>query len=145
MTEFQDDPDILNDESLLRRVATNNPDMLKTDSVSGIQRPTSAAFSFQKDGLSVYRNKKLKEFHLNPIDILSGPDQIVVSLTVTQVRECNGLGVCDDPWPKGIRDQEHIRNAAHALIVGWQSLSRREQKDHSRYLARNCQIIDISF
>ncbi len=142
MAEFQDDPDILNCEVLLRRLDTKDPNMFVTDSVTGIRRPSSAAFSFQQDGTSVYRKKKLDDSNLNARDILLHPEQIVLSLTVTQVRDCNGLGVCDNPWPKGISDEQHPRNAAHALIVGWYSLSRSDQRKHKQYLAKSCKIVN---
>lgn len=142
MTGLEDDPSIFGEETCLRRVDRNYPNMFKIDSATGIERPTSAAFKYQNDGLSVFREKILVANDLNYRDIILKPGQVVASLHVEQIRSCNGLGVCNDPWPKGIPDENHKRNAAHALVVGWNSLSKLEAKAHQRFLAKNCQILD---
>ncbi len=140
MTEVEDELGIADDEILLRRVKRDKPDMFKTDSATGLQRPSSAAFIVHDDGISVYRNLILNNLGLIPQTILA-PTEIVVSLTATHVRECDGLEVKSDPWPRGIQD-DHPEDAAHALIIGWRDLPRNRQKNHQRHLARSCVVLD---
>jgi len=45
------------------------------------------------------------------------------------------LGAQPDPWPSDIPDPEHPRNAAHALIVGWEGLTKSARKERQRALA----------
>jgi hypothetical protein len=48
--------------------------------------------------------------------------------------------VRDDPWPQGIQDEYHPRNAAHALIVGWNEISKSARKKYQRYLTTKARI-----
>jgi hypothetical protein len=137
-----DDANILSEEILLRRVNTKNPNMWKVDFVTGKKRVSSAAFAYQNDGVSVYREKVLRNFNLVPKDILLKPTEVVLGIQVENVRSCTCLGVRDDPWPQGIQDEYHLRNAAHALIVGWNEISTSARKKYQRYLATKACIIN---
>jgi hypothetical protein len=52
------------------------------------------------------------------------PQNIIISFTVGQVRSIS-LGINDDPWPQDVPDPKHLRNAAHALVIGWEGLGKK--------------------
>lgn len=112
---------------LYRRLLRNNPDQYAVDQVTGERRPTSAAFKPKRgeDGLSVYRRSKLAEDALDASDVAMRPEHVVFSVTVADVRTLK-LGVRDDEWPPDIPDADHPRNRAHALVVGWENMTRGE-------------------
>ena len=122
---------------LYRRLSRSNPDQYAIDKETGERRPTSAAFKPkpQEDGLSVYRQTKLAEARLDGSAIATAPDHIVFGLGVGDVRSIE-LGVRDDAWPQEIPDAVHLRNGAHALIIGWQGMSRGEVGRRARVLAQ---------
>jgi hypothetical protein len=114
--------------------------MWEVDSKTGERRPSSAAFKPNSDGLSVYCKRLLEEVNLTPFDIRINESDNIFSLTVEQVRGQKPLGIRDDRWPKGIIEESHRRNNAHALIIGWQKLSSNQRKLIQRYLAANCKF-----
>lgn len=128
-----DDPSVPGDESLLRRLSDDGPSMIATDAVTGERRPTSGAFKPDPDGLSVYRLSKLVEFDMGAADVARTPWNLIVSVSVEQVRSIE-LGVRDDPWPRDIDEEAHPRNVAHALIVGWANLTKGERKRRQKAL-----------
>lgn len=119
-----DDSEILNDEILYRRLASDDRNWLVKDSITGAPvRPTSGAFQPDDDGLSVYRDSILRSQNppLGPADVAVSTQNMIIGFTVEAVRSLS-LDIRDDPWPQDIPDPKHPRNAAHALIVGWEGL-----------------------
>lgn len=106
--------------------------MVTVDSLTGTRRPSSGSFKPDHDGVSVYRKRRLQEAGLSAADVVKAPINLVASLLIGEIRSLPPLGVRDDPWPLGIDDPTHPRNAAHALIVGWTGMGvsdrRRLQK-----------------
>jgi hypothetical protein len=132
-----DDPNVPSDEVLYRRLSRENPDQYAVDRETGERWPTSAAFTPkpQEDGLSVYRRMRLEAAGLDASAVAIRAEHIVFGMDTGDVRAIK-LGVRDDAWPTGIFDQEHPRNAAHALIVGWEGMTRGEIKRRARALAK---------
>lgn len=132
-----DDPSIPDDEVLYRRLSRENPDQYAVDRETGERWPTSAAFKPkpQEDGLSVYRHMKLAEAGLDASAVATAPQHIVFGVGVGDVRSIR-LGVRNDQWPHGIPDADHPRNGAHALIIGWQGMSRGDIGRRARDLTR---------
>jgi hypothetical protein len=132
-----DDPRIPNDEVLYRRLSRENPDQYAVDKVTGQRWPTSAAFTPkpQEDGLSVYRRTRLEAAGLDASAVAIRPEHIIFGMEAGDIRAIK-LGVRDDAWPTGIPDEKHPRNSAHALIVGWESMTRGEIKRRARELAK---------
>ncbi len=118
-TSLEGEPAIPDDDTLYRRLSSDKPDMVSVDRATGERRPSSGAFKPDADGLSVFRRSKLEKAALTVKDVATQPQNVIVSVTVAEVRSIEALDVCDDPWPKDIPDAEHPRNGAHALIVGW--------------------------
>lgn len=132
-----DDPGISNDEVLYRRLSYDNGDWIVRHSVTGERvRPASGAFNPDPDGVSVYRQSRLLALSppLSAADLVVSPENVVVGFTVSDVRSIR-LGVRDDPWPQDVPDPAHPRNAAHALIVGLNQLSKSARIKRQRKLA----------
>lgn len=108
--------------------------MLAIDAVTGQRRPSSGAFKPDADGVSIYRASRLAATGLGVVAVVRDPWNVVVALGVGDVRAVP-LGVRDDPWPDDIDEPEHPRNAAHALITGWQGLGKNERRRRQRALA----------
>lgn len=132
-----DDPSIPDSETLYRRLSRENPNMYAVDEETGERRPTSAAFKPRpnEDGLSVYRDSKLAEVGLDASAVATAPEHIVFGVSTGEVRSIK-LGVRDDAWPSGVPEPDHPRNGAHALIIGWQGLTRGETGRRARDLTR---------
>jgi hypothetical protein len=111
-------------ECLLRRIASQ-PNMIKRD--GGVARPTSAAFkpSAVDGGLSVDVRSLLPDPGV-PTSVLDAfPAAGLVELSVRAVRDAE-LDVEHAPLPE---------NGAHANIVGWDSMSKPDQKRVQKRLA----------
>ncbi len=108
--------------------------MITVDVISGERRPSTGAFKPDSDGLSVYRESKLHDAGLSAADVVKAPQNLVVSLGVGDVRHAARLGVRDEPWPTGIDDADHPRNGAHALVVGWDGLTRGQRRERQLLL-----------
>lgn len=130
-----DDPAIADDDRLYRRLSDSSPNMIAVDVLTGARRPSSGAFKPDDDGVSVYRESLLQRDSLEAVDVVRAPQNLVVALPVGAVRSIRPLGVRDDPWPTGIPNEDHPRNAAHALIKGWNGLSTGERRRRQRALA----------
>lgn len=104
--------------------------MVYVDPLTGDRRPTSGAFAVKpgEDGLSVYREHLLTASGLTVADVVTAAQNLVVSLAVHDIRSTPPLDVRDDPWPPDVPEPAHPRNGAHALIVGWEELSRSERR-----------------
>ena len=129
-----DDPHIPDDDSLYRRLSDSSPNMVVVDAVTGERRPSSGAFKPDADGVSVYREAKLRDAGLGPADVAKSPWNLVVSVGVADVRSLRPLGIRDDPWPPDIDEPDHPKNTAHALITGWHALSRSQRLHLQRSL-----------
>jgi hypothetical protein len=110
--------------------------MIAVDLKTQERRPTSGAFKPDSDGVSVYRKSKLDAAGLTANDLVRAPQNMVISLGVGEVRTLAQLGVRDDAWPEEIADPSHPRNAAHALIVGWNGLSKAQRLERQRSLTQ---------
>jgi hypothetical protein len=124
---LSDDPEILDDEILYRRLPTDDRNWLVKDAITGKPvRPASGAFQPDSDGLSVYRHSVLvaQDPPLGPPDVAVTQGNIIVSFTAAQVRSIS-LGIKKDAWPQDVPDPEHPRNAAHALVIGWAGLGKK--------------------
>lgn len=137
-----DDLSILDQEALYRRVFDDGPNMIAIDTVTGVRRPTSGVFQPDRDGVSVYRESKLRDVGLGPQDVKISASNRVVSVRAGEVRALDSLGVVDDPWPRDIPDACHQRNGAHALIAGWDGLGTGARRRHQRQLARWAVFLD---
>jgi hypothetical protein len=130
-----DDLQVPDEEVLYRRLPFDDQNWLVRDSITGEPvRPTSGAFQPDSDGLSVYRKSILNSQKppLGPADVAMTSENVIISFTAGQVRSIS-LGINDDPWPQDVPDPKHPRNAAHALVIGWEELGKkariRRQKD----------------
>lgn len=141
VTEPGDDPSIPSEDELLRRLSDDSPNMIAVDAVSGARRPSSGAFKPDSDGVSVYRHSVLAAGGCTPADVVVRPTNLVVGLSVADVRAV-GLGARNDAWPPGVPDPTHPRHAAHALIVGWDGLGTSERRRKQRKL---CEAPSLRF
>jgi hypothetical protein len=131
-----DDPAIPDSESVYRRLSDTGPSMIAVDLATHKRRPTSGAFKPDAEGVSIYRKSKLDAAALTHTDLVRGPQNVVVSLEVGEIRSVAHLAVRDDPWPADVDDPSHARNSAHALIVGWSGLSKNQRIERQRTLTR---------
>jgi hypothetical protein len=124
------------DDAVLRRLSDNSPAMVYVDPLTGDQWPTTGAFALKRgeDGVSVYRERLLTAAGLGVRDVLIAPTNLVVRLTVADVRAVPPLDVRDDRWPTDAPDASHPRNGAHALIVGLDGLGKSPRKAAQRAL-----------
>ncbi len=131
-----DPTSIPDDDRVLRRLSDDRPSMVYVDPLTNQRRPSSGSFAVKKDedGLSVYREQVLSQNGLTAAAVVTSPTNLVVALEVHDIRSIRPLNVRDDPWPTDIPDTTHPRNAAHALITGWQGLSRSERKERQNAL-----------
>jgi len=124
------------DDAVLRRLSDNSPAMVYVDPLTGTQRPSTGAFALKRgeDGVSVYREKLLAAAGLGVGDVVVAPSNLVVRLTVADVRAVPPLNVRNDLWPTDVPDPSHPRNGAHALIVGRDALGKNPRKAAQRAL-----------
>jgi hypothetical protein len=130
------DGTVPDDDAVYRRLSDSGPNMVSIDVGTGLRRPSSGAFKPDEDGVSVYRDSVLRAAGLSPVDLVRAPQNLVVIVTVSDVRSIPPLDVRDDPWPPSVPDAGHPRNGAHALIVGWDGLSTSERKRRQREIVR---------
>jgi hypothetical protein len=111
-------------EALLRRIA-NKPNMLKRD--GDVVRPTSAAFkpAGSDGGVSVDVRSLLPDPGVPTSVLALFPGQGLVELSARGVRE-RALDVVHAPLSD---------NDAHANIIGWDRMSKPDQKRAQRELA----------
>jgi hypothetical protein len=130
------DPGIPDEDSVLRRLSDSGPNMVVVDQLTGARRPSSGAFKPDVDGVSVYRRSRLVAKRLTEADLVRAPQNLVVELGIGEIRCLARLDVKDDPWPADtLVEPRHPRQAAHALIVGWDGLSRGEKRARQQTLA----------
>jgi hypothetical protein len=128
-----DDPSILNEEELLRRLAAGDSAFVVHDPVTGKRRPSSGAFKPDDDGVSVYQSTLLETAGLSPADVMTDSANLVVGFLAADVRGL-GLGIRPDRWPPD--DQGHPRGVAHALLTGLEELGKNEQHRRRQDLAK---------
>ncbi len=121
-------------DHVFRRVANGSPDMVVIDAVTGVRRPSTGAFKPDDDGISVYLKFVLALSGLSAAAVAVRPENLVVEVPIAAVLEIKPLEVRPDPWPTDIPDAAHPRNAAHALIVGWNGLSKGQRKERQNAL-----------
>lgn len=124
------------EDAVLRRLSDNSPAMVYVDPLTGAQRPSTGAFALKRgeDGVSVYGEQLLTAAGLGVRDVVVAPSNLVVRLTVGDVRAAPPLDVRNDLWPTDVPDPRHPRNGAHALIVGWDGLGKNPRKAAQRAL-----------
>ncbi|MDX2702165.1 hypothetical protein PV350_04800 [Streptomyces sp. PA03-6a] len=136
----EDDPTIPDEELVLRWVPAFNPSLMVRDSDTGeVIGPSSAAFSPDTDGTSVYLDSVVQEEGLDPADVTHAETDSVWTLPVDQVRGLD-LGVRRDPWPRDVGDPDHPRYAAHALITGLLEMSKKQRIRAQKGLARSASL-----
>lgn len=130
-----DQLDIPDEEVLYRRLSDDSPNMVTIDKATGLRRPSSGAFKPDEDGISVFRDSVLRKRELSA-EVLADRSlgQLIASIRVGQVRQ-GDMGVRDDPWPPGVPDPSHPKWEAHALIVGFEQLSKNDRIRKQRLLA----------
>ncbi|WP_329334162.1 hypothetical protein OG866_12215 [Streptomyces sp. NBC_00663] len=134
---MHEEQDVPGEESLWRRVSVTNPHMMRRDTVTEEERPTSAAFKPKphEDGTSVYVRGLLHEMDLDAAAVIVKSDDSVWEVTVKDIQDVN-LDVRLDLWPQDIENAEHLRNGAHALIVGWDGWTKGQISSAARALAK---------
>jgi hypothetical protein len=136
--DSEDDSSIPDDEILYRRIAHyGSGDLVAVDAITGHRRPSSGAFKSDNDGISIYLDGVLSEAGLGPHDLVRAPQNAAVAFRAAIPRQLS-LGVVRDAWPTGTDDDDHPRNAAHALIVGFLGLSAKERRRRQKALAQSC-------
>lgn len=141
---------LVDEDQVFRRVAHSGPQMLTSDKITGVQRPSSAAFVVDPDGISVFSTLALDELGVAPAQLLVRPGNLLVSLTVQQVRRVSEqegvpdqpLDVLGDPWPPDVEDPKADRHGAHALIDGPQRMGTKPRKRVTTALARLAAFTD---
>lgn len=107
---YTDDPDILNEDCLYRRIPLK-PSHIIFDNNRDCWRPTSASFKDHPDGspMSVTIQSELEKDNRSPEDSLDGyEDCALASVTAGQARERNQM-VVKEPLPE---------EPAHGVVVG---------------------------
>lgn len=128
-----------NDETLFRRLpdpGITGTKFVVIDAQTGLPRPTSAAFSPTVDGVSVYRQGVLAEHGMDASHCATATAGEVVGFQTGEVREVGTLDVVPDAWPPDVEDPGQMRNAAHALIIGWDLMGKRDRDRARRALAK---------
>lgn len=118
-----------------RRVPLD-PNLLVHDMVSQrVLYPSSAAFAPDpgEDGLSVYRESLLTECGCDAAAVAgAGIKKATVAGVTDVVVNSTDLHITPDPQP-----EPADIGPAHALIQGWDGLSRKEARNRARALARS--------
>lgn len=122
-------------EIIYRRLFDASEAFVAVDQITGERRPSSGAFKPDADGVSVYRHDVLARHGLTSRDLRHASVNLVVRLTCSDVRSIE-LDVRSDPWPNDVDDPKHPRNAAHALITGWEGLGTKQRLRRQRALVR---------
>jgi hypothetical protein len=121
---------------LYRRLIDDDTSQMCTGS-DGLRRPSSAAFAPNDDGVSVYSEQAMVATGASTADLILPPANLLARISVRLLRVTFQLDVVGDPWPRGIREEGHRRNASHALIVGLEMLTTKERKRRQRGIAES--------
>ena len=125
------------DDAVYRRLSDTGPSMVYIDPVTGEQRPTSGAFKPDADGVSVYSKTAMATVGVEPADLLVRAGNVLVELPLAGIRAAEqALDAVADPWPADIPEPDHPRNAAHALVVGFDGLTKGQRKRAQDHLVR---------
>jgi hypothetical protein len=144
-TSPPDDPTILGHDRLFRRIfhARDNQwvRLVVTDSKTQVRQPTSAGFSPEDDGMSVYLESTLHHSRLGPAAVVTDPMNAVAALRAEAIR-AQGLGIVRAPNPADVPDPDHPRHAAHCLAKGWDKCkTRNEQRKLRKALAIASELV----
>lgn len=136
-----DDPDIEGNE-ILYRYSPSIPHRYWTVTDQETQQVyiTVAALSWDKDGISCYRERVLHQHGMDWRDVKREPQNGIFSLVVQDIRD-ESLGVAYDPLPES--EEPHPRRVAHALIVGEGTSKehKKQNKPNRERLAHGAKII----
>lgn len=116
MHEYADDPSILNEEALWRRIP---PGWVVWDHNRGTARPSSQAFRDDSDGspMSVFLAAVMQEIGRGPYDAIAGHTGYALAwMTAGLARRCE-QGVARDPLPD---------EPAHGVVFGKKTRSARK-------------------
>lgn len=109
---YQDDPSILNDDVLLRRVPIHQGSQIVWDANKNQWRPSSAAFRDHPNGpaMSVALQSVLDALALPPQQALVGYEEThALAAFQASIARQNGQGIARDPLPE---------DPAHAVVFG---------------------------
>ena len=101
---------------------------------------SSGAFTPDDDGISVYRETLLSRAGLEVRAVVRHPLNAVASLPASAVRGMQ-LDVVPDPQPPTSADLDPRLGVAHALIVGFASLTKGQRRRRQRDLAAAAQVV----
>ena len=98
-------------------------------------KDASRSIKPDEDGVSVFRESVLHRRELSA-EVLADRSlgQLIARIRVGTVRE-GDMGVRDDPWPPDVPDPSHPKWEAHALIVGFEDLPKKDRLRKQRLLA----------
>jgi hypothetical protein len=133
-----DDPDVEGSE-ILYRYSPRIPHRFWTVTDQQTQQVyiTIAALSWDKDGISCYRERILHQNQMDWRHVKREPPNGIFSLAVQDVRD-EMLGVAYDPLPES--EEPHPRRIAHTLIVD-KGTSKKQNKPNRERLAHGATII----
>lgn len=77
--------------------------------------------------------KRIDTVGLGPRDVIVAASNVLAHLSARDVRQVEPLDVVPDPL---VAPGSPVRDQAHALIVGWEGLSRSERHARQRRLAQ---------
>ena len=108
---------------------------MKVDQATGkAVRPSSAAFAPDKDGLSVYLHSALEQRGVELSVVRTNPEQAIAGLEESSIKDA-GLFVQLDPDGGDVNQD---RGAAHALVKGWEGMSKGQAAVAKDTLACAC-------
>jgi hypothetical protein len=133
-----DDDSIADHDIVYRRVRDDGVNVVLAESV---ERPSSAAFEPDADGLSVFLHSVLESASAGVSRIVEGMagEYRIAALAVSDLRAM-GLGVVRDPNPDDAQD--HPVNPAHALVT-FPALSNNELRRLRRKLAQTAKWVEL--
>lgn len=110
------------------------------DAVTHQRRPSSAAFTVDADGISLYAEPILIGAGLSARDIADNPLNAVAAVPVAVFTRLE-LPIAKDPHPSGTPDPNHPRHAAHCFAQGWTGHTRGALKRLRRDLAEASDLV----
>jgi hypothetical protein len=135
--------EILEDELLRRLPSISNADFVVQNTETGECTFSSACFKLHpnEDGLSVFSRTVMERNGLACADVCCDPLNAVISIPGSEPYD-QGLSTEPDPWPpSGVPQPEHLRNAAHMLIKGIDTLTKGPRRDLARKWAREAVLV----
>lgn len=133
-------------DKLLRRIPSlTNDDFYAVNTKTGRKQFTSACFKLRSDetGLSVYSQTIIDRLDLSPAAVCRKPLNAVASISGAEPPR-RGLTTEPDPWPPDAPEPQHLRNAAHAEILGIAPMSRSDRNNIAREFAAVAMLVHPS-